>query len=722
MSLTLRSVSRLQQRAPPVPPLTPAGLIEWLARPRPVRTLLLLMALALALPMLGFSAYQAARSAALQRIQYDSRLVQIAAALASDVDREFERMLTLLDTLAVSQRLAQRDFAGFHAQASAAVSRLGAHIAVTGPSMQQLLNTRVPYGTVLPMLGDPIAGQAAQALQTPFVSNLIVDGAPATREFHVHLPLTIPGLIDHQLVFVVDVAHLLAVMEGQKLQPGWITGISDRQGRILARSTDHEAFIGKMLTSDLQIASENHKTAFSAVSMQGVHTLRAVARSQRSGWLLSANVPMALVDAEINLSHRALIIGGIGLSTLAAGLASLFARLIIGPMQALEASAVTLESEKIPPPLNSIVSEANAVAAALRSASVQLKSRLELHQASERRLNHAQKTARLAYLDFDLVNKTVAFSDTFEDILGFNPPTDNAADATRAFLARVHPDDRDRVNAVRLQALRKPGTYEIDFRLVLPNGETRWIFAHGETIGDARGNPILLLGTNLDITRRKEQEDHIRFLLREVSHRSKNLLAIIQAMATQTAKTSTNYEAFQARFSQRLQGIASSHDLLVNQNWMGVDLGILVRAHLRPFVEDRSGQLEIAGPRFLLKPEAAQSLGLALHELATNATKFGALSATGGKVQIAWAILPDTAGSHFEFYWRENGGPRVSPPERKGFGHVVFERMIAQALKATVDVSYLEDGLVWSLKAPLGSVKVTTGSMDAANSEQAALV
>jgi two-component sensor histidine kinase len=239
---------------------------------------------------------------------------------------------------------------------------------------------------------------------------------------------------------------------------------------------------------------------------------------------------------------------------------------------------------------------------------------------------------------------------------------------------------------------------------VLPNGELRWISAHGETLGDAAGMPVRMIGTNLDITRRKEQENNIQFLLREVSHRSKNLLAIIQAMATQTGRSSRNYDEFQSRFSQRLQGMAASHDLLVSQNWEGADLAALVRAQLRPFAEESSGRIELTGPSLVLTPVAAQSIGMALHELATNATKYGALSGLQGKVVVSWQVLPESSGYKFQMTWQERGGPAVEPPARNGFGHLVFERMVKQALNASIALGYPQEGFAWTIETTLASV------------------
>jgi PAS domain S-box-containing protein len=680
---------------------------QWVFRPRHLRTLLAAMAVSLVVPALAFSVYLVLRSENQSRALTERRLVQVATALANDLDREFEQVLTLLDTLALSTRLNERDFAGFHARAEAAVKRLGASVIVLDAESQQLLNTHVPYGTPLPKLSDLTSAETVRTTKAPVVSNLILGAISRRLVFNVLVPLTQPSLSNHVLIISLDAEHLLKVMTGQSLQPGWMSGVSDRDGLVVARSRDHNAFVGKRLPPELleasRSSSSSERSAFSTVNLEGVQTLRGVARSKQSGWLVTANVPLALVNAEIRRSQAALVLGTLVLMALAATLATLFARLINTPMRALASSAVTLEGNAIPELLNSPVAEANHVAAALRAASIELKSRTTLLRTSEQRLALAQQTAQLAYVDLDLAVNTVIVSDTFADVVGFQLPLDVPA-ASQMFLAHVHPDDRSRVSTKTRHSIGRSGFSEDKFRVVDASGEIRWVSTHSETFADVSGKPTRMLFTVLDVTHATQQADHINFLLREVSHRSKNLLAVIQAMATQTGRTSPDYSAFQTRFSQRLQGMAASHDLLVNQDWRGVDVGALVRAQVRPFADEHGGRLELAGPNLLLKPEAAQSLGLALHELATNATKYGALSVPQGKVDVSWQTMQSDAASRFRLTWQETGGPHVMTPARKGFGHTVFDRMIKQALNASIDLQYPQAGVVWSLETALDKV------------------
>lgn len=677
---------------------------QWLLRPRRLKTLMAAMTLSLVVPAVAFSSYLVARSEQQKRAQIDQQLVQASSDLTNDVEREFERILTLLDTLALSSALKERDFASFHATATSAVKRLGTNVILVDAGSVQLLNTRVPYGTPLPRLTDVISVSAVRSTKAPVISNVFI-GAVANRPvFNVLLPLTHSTLTDHILIIAVDADHLLKIMRTEKLPSGWVFAIADRDGRIVARSKDQSKSVGHLLPRDVLASGRNNSEAYSTVNTEGVPTLRSVSREKTSGWLISASVPLTNVNAEVRRSQAALILGTLGLLTLAAGLAALFARLINDPMRALAASAVTLEGNEIPALLASPVVEANNVAAVLRAASIELQSRTQLLRASENRLTLAQRTAQLAYADLDLAAGTVTVSDTFAGVLGFALPPNDISEASRVFLSHVHRDDRARITKQTSQSLQYVGSIRDKFRIVRPDGEMRWISSHSETFADTSGQPARMLFTTMDVTQTTLQDEHIRFLLREVSHRSKNLLAVIQAMATQTGRSSPDYAAFQIRFSQRLQGMAASHDLLVNEDWRGVDVATLVRAQLRPFADERGGRLELMGPSLLLKPEAAQSLGMALHELATNATKYGALSVPHGKVDISWQTTRTDDSPKFQLTWRESNGPLVADPTRKGFGHIVFERMIKQALNASINWQYPPNGVVWSLDTALDQV------------------
>jgi two-component sensor histidine kinase len=202
---------------------------------------------------------------------------------------------------------------------------------------------------------------------------------------------------------------------------------------------------------------------------------------------------------------------------------------------------------------------------------------------------------------------------------------------------------------------------------------------------------------------RKSAEDQVRFLMRELSHRAKNQLAVVVAMARRTAENSRNMAEFEKVFSERLMALARSTDLLVHQNWRGVALNGLVEAHLEPFAGDKGGRLHISGPLIEIGPEAAQSIGLALHELATNAAKYGALSVPEGRVTVSWRFA-GAAGELLRLEWKESGGPPVEDPTRTGFGSLVIQRTVAQSLNGEVVHDFRPEGVFWAIDLPVETI------------------
>jgi PAS domain S-box-containing protein len=228
---------------------------------------------------------------------------------------------------------------------------------------------------------------------------------------------------------------------------------------------------------------------------------------------------------------------------------------------------------------------------------------------------------------------------------------------------------------------------------VLLDGSTCWHDLHVEPLRGEGGEVVGLTCASVDITDRKENEAHLRLLMRELTHRSKNLLAVIQAMARRTARHVGSIDAFLDQFSARLQALASSHDLLVRESWHGASLIELVRSQLAAHVDRDEVQVLIDGPPVLLKPEAAQNLGLAMHELATNAAKYGALSVPEGRVSIKWHCRPDGVDGHsLDLTWAEQSGPRVKPRRKRGFGSLVIEGNLARALDAQVEWTFEPEG------------------------------
>jgi PAS domain S-box-containing protein len=212
--------------------------------------------------------------------------------------------------------------------------------------------------------------------------------------------------------------------------------------------------------------------------------------------------------------------------------------------------------------------------------------------------------------------------------------------------------------------------------------------------------------TNRDITQRKRAEEQVRLLMREVSHRSKNMLGLVQAIARQT--TTSDPEHFIERFTDRIQALAANQDLLVQTKWRGVDVDDLVRAQLAHFSDLVGYRISLNGPKQRLNGVAAQAIGMALHELATNAGKYGALLTNAGRVDIVWRVDGDV----FKMGWIERHGPPVKPPARRGFGSTVIEAMAKRAVDGEVQLEYDPAGVVWHLTCPAANALEPGGATD----------
>ncbi len=222
-------------------------------------------------------------------------------------------------------------------------------------------------------------------------------------------------------------------------------------------------------------------------------------------------------------------------------------------------------------------------------------------------------------------------------------------------------------------------------------GRKRSYYLLTEALHDDTGNVVGTTSVAVEITERKEAETQLRLLLRELTHRSKNLLAVIQAIARQTASRTKTIDDFLDRFGARLVAIGCSQDLLVADNWHGASLRTLVEQQLNMHASDRPGsQIVIDGEDVMLKPEAVQNLGLALHELATNAQKYGALSSGRGSVRIHWQFCD---AAKLKLTWEEQGGPPVRAPERSGFGRAMIESVVGKALEGEVNLSFPSKGV-----------------------------
>ena len=320
---------------------------------------------------------------------------------------------------------------------------------------------------------------------------------------------------------------------------------------------------------------------------------------------------------------------------------------------------------------------------------------------SRARLHHAADLAKLTYFDLDYVHDRIQTAENFASIMGFALPDANDGDdplsVARSLLRdHVAPVDRDRFVAEteRLEVGRNRKT---EYRVLGDDGRERWIESEWRVESSPDGRPLRAFAANLDITERKQAEEQKKLLMAEVNHRSKNLLAVVQAMVNQSAR-GADPATFALNLTDRLQGLSASQDLFIRCDWRAIDIRDLVHAQLGHFRDLIGKRILVEGSAARLTAAAAQAVGMALHELATNAAKYGSLSNSEGRARISWDVSDDREPV-FTMQWVEERGPKVSAPARKGFGSLVMGPIVESALGGRVDIDYRESGLIWKLSA-----------------------
>jgi PAS domain S-box-containing protein len=317
-------------------------------------------------------------------------------------------------------------------------------------------------------------------------------------------------------------------------------------------------------------------------------------------------------------------------------------------------------------------------------------------QQSEARLRLAVEAARLAVWGYDAASGRLENTPELNRLLGI--PDGQALDLDEIRL-RCLPGEEERVRAAGERALSEGDRYfQIEYRYLRPDDQTRWLLLRAEILMSADGKPSGARGVLLDITDQKTAEAHRELMVAELKHRVKNTLSLAAAMAGQTFRGDEHREALDT-FLSRMISLGQAHDILFQENWQSADCREIVEKSLSPHRTGR-GHFRISGPRLRLASRQALSLALALNELATNAAKYGALSADEGRVDIVWSIEPGDAVDAFRFRWIESNGPPVVAPARTGFGTRLVQKSLAAEFGGETTLEYPPTGLVCTLASP----------------------
>jgi PAS domain S-box-containing protein len=315
----------------------------------------------------------------------------------------------------------------------------------------------------------------------------------------------------------------------------------------------------------------------------------------------------------------------------------------------------------------------------------------QLHQ-SERLRSLALGAGKMGCWEWDTVRKAGAWDDGQRKIFGvvselFRPTPHNVRPL-------IHPDDLPAIAASFRNMTRDASTFQTEFRVLRPDGEMRWCLGAAAGSFDDAGHLVRIAGITVDITDRKLAEARQTLLAEEVDHRARNVVAVVQSVLRLTRANSI--KDFIAAVDGRIGALSNAHRLLAGSRWEGADLGKLVDEEFAPYRTEGEERVTVGGPAVLLAPAMAQTIALALHELVTNAVKYGALSSHNGRVKLVWDLNPDT----IEFDWQESGGPKIKAPKTRGYGTRIFSGGIEQQLGGVVDFQWHAEGLRCKLSIP----------------------
>ena len=305
---------------------------------------------------------------------------------------------------------------------------------------------------------------------------------------------------------------------------------------------------------------------------------------------------------------------------------------------------------------------------------------------SETRQRLAIDAARMAVWDYDFATDTFRGSPELNRIYGFEPSANPTAEQLRACYG---PGEQERVREATEKAIRDgERQIEVEFQCRQPGGDTRWVLLRAEVTLAEDGSYDRAIGVLMDIDARKRSDERQALLLRELNHRVKNSLSVVQSLAAQSFRGDNAKPEAVRDFRDRIQALAKANDVLLQQDWVAFSLPALIGQIVEPYLDHHRQRFVIDGDNLDLPPPLNVPVALALHELCTNAAKFGALSADDGHVEIRWR----QAGGHIELDWSEHDGPPVATPQDDGFGTRLISKVLASQI-GEVDLSFPESGV-----------------------------
>jgi PAS domain S-box-containing protein len=551
-----------------------------------------------------------------------------------------------------------------------------------------------------------------------FVIGEYTDGRVAKQPV---LPLAIPlrdgaDRVIGVVAAALDLRWLSEQLSSRSLPEGGSVTVADRNGTIIAREPLPERFVGTPVPEAFRhLVTAAAPGAIEVVSQDGTKRVLGYIPVEHppNGFYVSAGLSTREAYGAINDAAKRGFMLIAAAFVLALSLAWLAGRAFVTrPFDTVTSGIRAWRGGQYGAriPLPGLSGEMGVLAGAVNELMDDVAQRQAALQESEERARLALEAGQMGTWWLDPVGRTGGWSARAALLLGL--PADRTAASIAEWRQLVDPRDLEETERRLARALAGENPYDAEYRVSQPDGSERWINARGQVFFDEMRQPIHMVGILQDITARKAAEQQQRLLLDELNHRVKNTLATVQSIAAQTLRTTAEPARFREAFESRLLALSKTHDLLTRNAWRDADLRAIVDQELAPYRRDGDQRVAAQGPPIRVPARIAINLGLVVHELVTNAAKYGALSTPSGKVDISWRVEPGTPAPNLRITWREMHGPLVKPPAHRGFGSRLIERSIAGELSGRVQLEFLPGGLAADLTFPIDAAALEESPPD----------
>lgn len=618
-----------------------------------------------------------------------------AAFAASGIDQTLDGLLRTLKAIAPFATANADPSAGNNTHIHDALAGTGIVLVARNRQLQPLSADGSRSYALGP--ADQEAGNAALAQMAPQVSSIAAPGSNISG-FNIWLP--IDANVDGALLQVIVPNDFISQALSAFAQNGeWQISITDRDGKPIgdSRTANRGALEGR----DGLVHSNLPQTA----PPGPISLVESFAPASHFGWKISAGTQTAALQEQFQRNWMALLAVTFMIFTLTFGAAHAIAKATSEDFDhwraRIRANAANRESaDRANPKLEAL--EAQTSIHAPENGGQQIQTRA----LTDARLRLALSASNMGVWQWDRQSGRVYLDDKFHELIKL-PRHVKSLKGEELLMRFAHEDRRLVIQSIR-GLFESGNSFACEVRLKRFDDEMRWFMLRGSTIvgqgQPTRANAIQgVIGFADDITDQKLSIERTNALLREVSHRSKNMLALVLAMARLTARQAGDVRTHLREFSLRVAGLSASQDLIVASNWTSVDLAELALAEIDAVGRIDSHRISVSGPSFLVTPPAAQTLGMIFAELILNAAQHGALSTEVGAVTLNWELQEQNL---IEISWRESGGPPFNPNRRAGYSMTVVERFSEQGLKVSARFDNDPEGFRWTLIGPAANLGV----------------